>query len=143
MVSPPVSCDAAHLLAHAALQIGLDVAEEEIGLGAVAFGQLGIEIGEDVEVGAQRLAIVHVGRVLAGPEEGLAGDALEAGEIDFAGGQEIDIFLREIFAHHADDFDLREIRGGERDVGARSAEHAVNFSMRRFHAIIGNGSNDD
>ena len=40
-------------------------------------------------------------------------------------------------------FDLRVIAGGEGDVGARSAEHAVDFSMRRFDAVIGNGSNDD
>ena len=135
--------DAVHLRAHAALQVGLDVAEEQIGLGAIALGQLRIEIGEDVEVGAQRLAVVHVGRVLAGPEEGLAGHALQPVEIDLARGQEIDIFLREIVAHHADDFHVREIRGGERDVRACAAEHAVYFSMGRFHAVISNGSNND
>ena len=135
--------DVAHLAAHAALQIGLDVTEEEIGLGAIALGQFGIEIGEDVEICAQRFAIVHIGRVLAGPEKRLAGDAIEAGEIDLARRQKIDVFLREILADDADDFDLRVIRGGEGDVGARSAEHAVYFSMRRFDAVIGNGSNDD
>jgi hypothetical protein len=51
--------------------------------------------------------------------------------------------LREIFPDHADDFDLRVIRGGEGDVRARSAEHAVYFSMGRFNAVIGNGSNHD
>ena len=135
--------DVLHLIADAALQVGLYVAQKEKRLAAIAFGQFGIEIGEDVEIGLQRLAVVHIGRVLTGPEEGLAGDAIETGEIDLAGRQEIDVFLREILADDADDFDLRKIRGGERNVGARSAEHAVNFSMRRFDAVIGNGSNHD
>src|ERR1035437_4534732 len=135
--------DIAHLVAHTALQIGLDVAQEEIRLGAVALRQPGIEIREDVEIGLQGLAIVHIGRVLTGPEEGLAGDAVEAGEIDLAGRQKIEVFLREVLADDADDFDLREIRGGEGDIRARSAEHAVYFSMRRFDAVIGNGSNHD
>src|SRR6266567_143716 len=86
---------------HASLEVGLDVAEEKVGLGAIAVGQLGIEIGEDVEVGAERLAIVHIGRIFSGPEEGLAGNAIEAGEVDLAGGEEVDIFLREILADHA------------------------------------------
>src|SRR5450759_2492076 len=135
--------DVAHLPAHAALQIGLDIAQEEIRLGAVALRQLGIEIGENVEIGPQGLAIVHIGRVLAGPEKRLAGDAIQAAEIDLAGRQKIDVFLREIFADDADDFNLREIRGGEGDVRARSAEHAVYFSMRRFDAVIGYGPNHD
>src|ERR1035437_7402472 len=135
--------DVTHLPAHAALQIGLDVAQKEIRLGAVALRQLGIEIGENVEIGAQGLAIVHIGRVLAGPEKRLAGDAIEAGEIDLARRQKIDVFLGEIFAHDADDFDLRVIRGGKGDVRARSAEHAVYFSMRRFDAVIGYRSNHD
>src|ERR1035438_8542558 len=76
--------DVAHLVAHAALQIGLDVAQEEIRLGAVALRQLGIEIREDVEIGPQGHAVVHVRRVLAGPEKRLAGDAIESGEIEFS-----------------------------------------------------------
>src|ERR1022692_3053704 len=41
----------AHLAAHAALQIGLDIAQEEIRLGAVTVGQSRVEIGEHVEIG--------------------------------------------------------------------------------------------
>ena len=132
---------AVHLRAHAPLQRGLDVAEQEIRRGAVGFRQLGLEIGEDVEVGAQGGAVVHVGGVDAGPEEGLsAGDALQAVEIDFARGEEIEVFLREIVAHHGDDLDRGEIAGGERNVGGGSAQHAIDFAMRRFHAVIRDGS---
>ena len=133
-----------HLPAHPFLQCGLNVAQQEVGRGSVRFGQLGTEIGEDVEIGAQGGAVVHIGRVDARPEEGLAsGDALQAGEIDVARGQQIDILLREIVAHDGDDLHRGEIAGGQRDIGGGAAEHAVHFSMRRFHAVVGNGSNND
>ena len=45
---------AVHLRAHAALQRGLDVAEQQVRRVPVALRQLGIEVGEDVQVGAQR-----------------------------------------------------------------------------------------
>src|ERR1035437_5491045 len=45
--------DVAHLPAHAALQIGLDIAQKEIRLGAVALRQLGVVEGKSVDLGAQ------------------------------------------------------------------------------------------
>ncbi len=119
MVSPPVRLHAVHLRAHAALQVGLDIAQKQVGRRAVRGGQFRIEIGEDVEVGAQGGAVVHIGRINARPEECLpAGNALEAFEIDLAGGEEIDVFLREIVADDGDDLDRREIAGGESNVSA-------------------------
>ena len=35
--------------------------------------------------------------------------------------------------------DLREIAGGEGDIGGRAAQHAVHLSVRRFDAVIGDG----
>ena len=73
---------------------------------------MGLKIGEDVEVGAQRGPVVHVGRVDARPEESLAaGDALQSGEIDLSRRQKVDVFLREIVAHHGHNFHRREIGG--------------------------------
>ena len=103
-MSPPTSRGSVHLLAHAALQRGLDVAEQQVCPRVVTLGQLRIEVGEDVEVGPQRGAVVHVLRVDARPEERLApGDALESGQIDAAAGQKIDVRLGEIVADHGDD----------------------------------------
>src|SRR5438093_567688 len=60
------------LLAHAALEIGLDVGQEEDFAVLGRLRELGLEGLEDVEVGGVRQALVEVVAVLAGPEEGLA-----------------------------------------------------------------------
>ena len=87
-----------------------------------------MEIGEHVEVGAQGGAVVHVGRVDARPEKCLAArDAFQTFQIDIARGQQIDVFLREIVAHHGDDLDRSEIAGRQRDISGRAAQHAVDF----------------
>ena len=136
MVSPPVSLTV-HLLAHAALQLGLDVPEEQVRLAAVRCGQLGIEVREDVEVGPQGRAVVHIRGVHARPEKRFsAGHPLQAREIDLAGREQVGVLLREIVAHHGDDLHGREVAGGEGDIGGGPAEHAIDFSVRRFHAIV-------
>ncbi len=105
--------EAVHLLAHAALQGGLDVAEQQVGRFLVAFRQLGIEIGEHVQIGAQRSAIVHVVRINARPEERLAAlYALQAFQIDPAVRQQLFVFSGEVVAHHGDDLGLGKIAGG-------------------------------
>ena len=50
------------------------------GQGKRGVGELRIEVREDVEVSGQCGAVIHIGRIDAGPEEGLAGDAFEAFE---------------------------------------------------------------
>ena len=69
---------AAALLAHLALEVGLDVAEEQhLGV-ARRRRELRLEVLEDVQVGLQRVALVDVAVVAAGPEERLAaGDVLD------------------------------------------------------------------
>ena len=64
-------------------------------------------------------------------------------EIDLARFEEIDIFLREIVSHYRDDLHGCEVAGGKSDICGRASQHAVNFSMRRFHAIICYGSYND
>jgi hypothetical protein len=129
--------DGRHLRADVALEVGLDVAEEEIRLGPVMLGKFGVEVGEDVELGPQSGAVVHVGRVDARPEEGLAsGYALEAGEVDVAGGQEVGVLLVEVISDDPDDADGGEVARGERDVGRSASEHPIDFSVRRFDAVI-------
>ncbi len=79
----------------------------------VAFGQLGIEVGEHVQIGAQGGAIVHILRINTGPEEGLASfHALQTFQIDAAVREQFLVFGGEVVAHHGDYLGLGEITGG-------------------------------
>ena len=109
----------------------------------VALGQPGIEIGEDVQVGSQRLAVVHIGRIDALPEKRFARDPFQSLQIDLARRQQIRVLLGEILAHHADQADIREIAGGKSDICGRAAQHSVHAPVRRFKSVIRDGSNDD
>jgi hypothetical protein len=60
------------LLADPALQVGLDVGQEEHVAVLGGLGELGLERLEDVELRHERLARVEVAGVDARPEEGLA-----------------------------------------------------------------------
>ena len=60
------------LLAHLALQLGLDVGEEDDLGRARGVRELRLEVLEHVEVGLERVALVDVAVVAPGPEEGLA-----------------------------------------------------------------------
>ena len=125
-----------HLRSDRALQRRLDVTKQKIGRALVRFGQFRIESREDVQVRNERFAIVHILRINARPEEGFPRHAFEAGEIDAARREQIDILLIEIVTHHRDDLRLREITGGESDISACAAEHAVYFSVRSFHSVV-------
>ena len=104
MVSPPARRTLLHLRAHAALQRRLDVAEQQIRRVLIALGQLGIEIGEHVEIGGQRRRDRSCRREYTPAQKNVfPGHALQTFEIDAAAGQQIGIFLREIVAHHGDD----------------------------------------
>ena len=92
---------------------GLNVAEQQVGRFLVALRQLRIEVGEHVQIGAQRGAIVHILRIDAGPEKGLAAlDALQAFQIDPAVGQQFLVFSGEVVADHGDYLGLGKIAGG-------------------------------
>ena len=70
-----VECDearAAALLAHPALQRGLDVREKERAAGAGGGGELGLEVLEDAQAGLVGVGGVEVAAVVAPPEERLS-----------------------------------------------------------------------
>jgi hypothetical protein len=136
MVSPPASVHAVHLRRTPRCSAGWILPNKQIGRRAVPFRQLGLKIGEHVEVRAQRLAVVHVGRVFAFPEKGLAGHALQAFQVDALGGQQIHVFAREIVPHHRHDLDRSKVAGRQSYISGGPAQHAVHFAMRRFHAVV-------
>ena len=130
-----------HLRSDGSLQRRLDIAHQQILRAAVRLRQFGIEIGEDVQLRDERLAVVHIVRVNAGPEERPARDALEAGQIDAARGEQIVVFLLEVVAHHRDDSGLCEKTRRKRDVRPRASEHPVDFPVWSLHTVVCDRSN--
>jgi hypothetical protein len=74
----------------------------------------GAEIGENVEIGDQRFAIVHVVGILACPEKRFSRNALETFQIDVLGTQELGVFGCEIVAYDRHQARFCEITGRPR-----------------------------
>jgi hypothetical protein len=71
------------LLGEPVLHAGVHVGEEDDRAVRVRAGHRGRGLDQDVQLGEERLAVVHVVEVLAAPAEGLgAGPHLEAGRVD-------------------------------------------------------------
>jgi hypothetical protein len=131
-----------HLRAHLALQTGLNVAQQQVRRGKIARRQFGLKIGEHVQLRSERLAVVHIGGVLAGPEEGLAGDTLQTLQVDAVFQQQIRVLLGKVIPHHGDQPGRGKVTCRERNIGGRAAQHAVHPSMRRFHAVVSYRANN-
>ncbi len=90
-----------HLLQHLELQLRLDIGQEDQLRVAVRRGQRRMEIGEDVELGVQRLPILQPDAGVArGPSKGLSGTHLQTREIDVARFQQLLVLERKVLAHH-------------------------------------------
>ena len=131
------------LLADVELQVGLDVGQEEDVAVLGGRRELGLEVLEDVEVGAQRRALVEVVVVLARPEERLAArDVLDVVGDGAARAQDGELVGAEVVPDGADGAHLVEERRGEREVGGSSAEHAVARPRGGLDRIEGERSDD-
>src|ERR1700728_2478626 len=84
--------------ADAGLQDGVDVGEEEVVGVAIGGGNFRFEVGKDVEVGGEGFGGAEVFDVTAGPVKALAGDVLDAGGVDAAGGEDGFVLGEEVFA---------------------------------------------
>ena len=94
-----------------------------------------MEIGEHVQLGRQRRALVHILAVAAGPEKRLALGVLQAREINLAAAKNGFVLGGEILADDGDQPDGREMAGGQSKIAGGAAEGAVNLSVRGFNAI--------
>src|SRR4051812_33184862 len=131
------------LLAHTALEVGLDVREEDDVRARRGLRQRGLEVLEDVEVGLERVADVDVALVAPGPEERLAaGDVLDVVRDDPARVQRGVLHLAEVVAHGADDARLVEERRGEREVHRRAAQQPVAPAGLGLDGVEGDGPDD-
>ena len=101
----------------------------------VGIGKRRLEIGEHVELGGQRGALVHVLAVAAGPEEALPLRVLDAGEIDLAALENGLFLLGEILADDGHNAHRRELARRQRKITGRAAERAVHLAEGRFNRI--------
>src|SRR6185436_18480976 len=99
----------AHLFAHLALQLRLDVAEKDHPRALRLFGELRLEVCEDVELRVERVRSVEVEVVASAPEEGLAlFDAFEVVRVDPALLEDPHLLRAEVAADDADDAHVRK-----------------------------------
>lgn len=68
-------------------------------------GDFGGPVFEDVDGDGEGVAVVHVLMVGSGPGEGVAFGAFQAVGGDAFGGEEVEVFLGEVFADDADEVD--------------------------------------
>ena len=134
---------AGRLRSHLPLQVRLDVAEEEHLRRARLLAQLRDEVGEDVELGVVGVGDVHVVVVVAAPEEGPAAGHL----LDPEGGDPVllehaELRGPEIVADRADDADVGEEAGREREMAGGAPEHALALAERGAHGVEGDRSDN-
>ncbi len=113
----------------------MDIRKENKFALAIGFGQLRLEIREDVEVGGERGAVDEVIVITAGPEKRFALGAFEAAEIDGASVENGFVFGGKIFADNADEIHVRKKTGGQREISGRAADRAIHAAERSFHGI--------
>ena len=95
-----------------------------------------MEIGEDVELGLERLAILEPDAAVAsGPAKRLARADLQAGEVDPPSFQQPAVLDRKILAHHRDQPDGSEHRRREAEVAGCAAEHLADGFRRRADGV--------
>jgi len=132
------------LIHHLELVERVHVGEDNDGRGGGLGGHLRCPVLQDVDGDGEGVAGVHVLVVRAGPREGIAFRALEAGGGDVPGGEEIQVLLGEILADDADQMDGRgEIGGGETGEGSGAAEEVFPFRGRGLDVVDGDGAADE
>ncbi|MNX84360.1 hypothetical protein D3C86_1161530 [compost metagenome] len=133
---------ALHLVEHQALELGIDVTQEEVLALGVGLGELGLEVREDVQVRHEGVRRVEVLIVEPLPAEGLALDPLQALDVDAAAAEQLDVLFGEVGADNAHEVDGREEARRHGGVGGGSAERLDHFSARRPDRIQRDRSDD-
>jgi len=132
------------LLAHVALEIGLDVGQEERLRVDRALRELRLEVGEDVELGVEGVADVEVPLVLTRVEEGLASlDVLDVLGVHLVAAQHLVLALGEVVAHRPHHADVAEVGRGEREVHGGAAEGALALPKGGLDRVKGDRTDDD
>ena len=122
---------------HLPLEVGVEIAQEEILAGPVMFGEVGPKVGQDVQLGVEGLAVVEVISVLAGPAEGLARQDLQSRQVDVSGLQQGDVLLSEVVPDGRHHPDLGEVGGGDTEIGRRPAQRLCHLAEGGLHGVVG------
>jgi hypothetical protein len=142
-VSATTSRGTGGLIEHAELRARRAVGQEDELAAAERLGQRGAEIAKNVELHLQRFAVVHVGLVLALPEERFsAADDVQPGRVDAAAAEQRDVLGRKIVAHDADQHDRREVARRVGEIRGRPAENPLARLRGRFDRIEGDRTNN-
>ena len=137
-MSRPANFDVVALGADLALEVGLDVGEEQHVGGLRLLGELRLEVTEHVQLGVVGVGRVQVELVVALPEEGLgAGDPLDVIGDHAAVLEHVDLGLGEVVTDRADHADIGEEAGSERKMDGGAAEHLLALAERRMDGIEG------
>ncbi len=134
---------ARHLVEDVALQARPDIGEKDVWRGVVACGKFRREMLEDVELDAAGFARVEVPHVFAGPAEGFSLRDLQAGEVDLAAFEILDVRGREVVTDNTDHIHRGEKARADRRVGSRAAEEIGVFFDGGFDGIERDGANDE
>ena len=124
-----------HLIEHAELQLGVDVAEEEVARIPELGRELGAEVGEHAQTGLEGLAARQVVGVLGLPAKRLARGLLHAREVHAARLERLEGAERIIRAHHADHLDGVEDHAGGAEEHRRSTGRVGRLTERRVHRV--------
>ena len=125
--------------AHPPLEARLDVGQKQDVGPAGPLRKGGVEVGEDAQPRLVGCAACHVEAVLPPPKEGLPlRHPLDPRDVDPPLAQDGELLLAEVAADPADDVDLVEEGGSQREVDGRPAKHLLPLRKRRAHRVKGN-----
>jgi len=132
-----------HLAQHAELELGIDVAQEDVLGGPEGFGDLGLEVGEHAESGLERLPALEIVAVLALPPEALARGALHARPVDPAGRQRLEVVHRIVASHDADHLHRMEQGPRHAEVHGGATQGVGGLSERGEDRVQGHAAHDE
>ena len=115
----------------------MDVREEDHLAVAESVRNARLPTAEHAEVGVDRLGRVQLVVVSPEPAERAARLPDHPAEIDLACAEAIEVALREVLPHHADEPDRRVHAGRHGEVRGRAAEHLAPAVERGFDIVVG------
>src|ERR1700746_2325440 len=131
-----------NLVQYMVLQVWTDVAEQDDRGCPVSRRQTRRKRLKHIQLGIQRLPLVHVGFILAAPPECFAVYNLETGEIDLALTEKIQVGFRKIGPYDAHQVDLIKKAGGNRCVRSCTAQHVESCLSLSFYVVQSYRTND-
>src|SRR5579872_675937 len=132
---------AVHLPANIDLQHRINIGEEEI-LGVLVAGRnLGIKCSEDAELSIQRLGLIYVLSVFAGPEKTLAFLVHNARGVNLMVAEDLLFFFGKVFAYHRDHADLRKETCREGKISGCSSQNAVHPAVGSLDGVKSDRAN--